>query len=86
MSGTESQQLVWVRTTGGNGGTKGIYHTDRDCPRLQRANNAIQKALDVLHDDARECQFCSGEAPVNRPVDGYSIYNSAKEWGEQNGQ
>jgi len=35
-----------------------IYHTERDCPQLNRSDTIRQKEKSVLSSDMRECEVC----------------------------
>jgi len=42
-----------------NGGSRKVYHTDTDCPRLR--DRYSEHELSVLGDHMRECKYCAGE-------------------------
>ena len=64
----------------GNGGTCDVYHTDRDCPMLQRADTIHEWEIVAIKDNRKHCQVCAGE--VEQPEQDYSYIKSLKEAAE----
>lgn len=58
-------RTVWVAT---NAKGRTPFHTDEDCPNLQRAANSEPKDLDHLG-DRQECRMCSDEWTPYRDKD-----------------
>ena len=68
-----------------NGVVTKKYHTDADCPKLQKAANTRPRARSTLFDSMTECKVCSGEATASEPWQGghfQSLLEAAKAGGE----
>lgn len=69
----EDSQTVFIPARGG-GGSRGRYHIDPDCEKLNQAENTYEKARDLLDPDQKPCAFCVGdfEPASSSPTDGYT--------------
>jgi hypothetical protein len=67
---------VFVATTQRGSRHPKVFHTDRECPRLQSSNNIHEKTRGVLKDTKTHCKFCAGVAET--PVGDNSTYNALK--------
>jgi hypothetical protein len=67
---------VFVATTHRGSRHSTVFHTDRDCPRLQSSNNIHEKQRGVLKDTKTHCKFCAGVAET--PEGDNSTYNALK--------
>ena len=58
----QQERERWVVAGMNSGGNKNIYHTDRECPRLQDAKNPrrVQPGEGEYH-DLKECKYCADE-------------------------
>jgi hypothetical protein len=51
---------VWMASEG-RSGERNRYHTDKDCPHLNKSNRPIrEKDLDVLNGHKKACKWCEG--------------------------
>lgn len=63
------------------GGKREVYHTDKNCPRLQRADGSREADRDVVEDVLDQCDYCAGEAPTNDSPD-WGPFRALKEAAE----
>lgn len=61
-----------------------IYHTDPDCHCFR--SEPVEKPLSVLHDDLRECKYCSGEFEGNGQDIGKQPEDLIQGLGENDGE
>lgn len=52
-----SSEVVYTRGALGTG--ERVYHTDRECPYLERAHNVVEVRRGRLREEARECDRCN---------------------------
>jgi hypothetical protein len=53
-------ETVWVPQARQGGGYR-VYHTDRDCPRLEQADRVREKTTRTIPHRLRECKDCAGD-------------------------
>jgi hypothetical protein len=53
------EEIVWVRAR--KSGDRNVFHTDRDCSALNRAESITTKPRRVLWNGVTECSYCAGE-------------------------
>jgi hypothetical protein len=53
-------ETVWVPQARQGGGYR-VYHTDRDCPRLEQADRVREKTTKTIPHRLRECKDCAGD-------------------------
>jgi hypothetical protein len=71
-------EVVWIPESALDARTK-VYHTDRDCYRLQRAASVHRKTPASLPSQFRECTDCSGEADYQHGTTGEGHLDSLQE-------
>lgn len=71
-------EVVWIAEAALDGSTS-VYHTDRDCYRLQQAASTHTKSLASLPTHFRECTDCAGEADYQHPTTGDGHLRSLQE-------
>lgn len=70
----ENTDGVWIPRN--DFGRHEVYHTDKNCPHLTRANKSSKVPLKTLFDDAQECSFCKGDGSTNPSGSGEGHYES----------
>lgn len=72
-----SEETVFVVTKGNGNVGADVFHTEQDCPHLQKAATVTTKAKDKLADRRRECARCAGE--IDKCGYDDSLYRAALE-------